>query len=130
MVIAIFAILIAALTPFVRMTRERANAIQCANNMRLVSLALHTYAADHRGEFPPSLAALYPGYVAETRAFDCPAANAAGTPEKPEYRYAEGLTESSPAKAIILEDLEGNHGKAGRNILRVGGSVEWARGGM
>ena len=124
-VITIYALFTVALTPFVRMIKERASLINCGNNLRRISLGLHLYAADHDEAFPQNLGALYPDYVKEIKIFDCPATAAVGTPEDPEYKYQAGLNESSSPKEIIVEDLDGNHKKAGRNILRINGLVEY-----
>ena len=62
-VIVIFTITFVALTPFVNKMKEKANIIKCSNNERLVSLALHMYAADHNEAVPGTLAALYPDYI-------------------------------------------------------------------
>jgi len=107
--------MIAALTPFVRMAKARANRMYCANNLRQISLGLHRYALDHNKKFPKNPGELYPNYVADKEVFD-------------NYKYTPGLTESSPAKEVIAQDNVGNHKKAGANILRVDGSVEWVGG--
>ena len=117
--------MIAVLTPFVNMTRGQAQQINCAKNLRKISLGLHAYAADNKGAFPQNLTALYPNYVDDKNVFNCPASKIDGTPEKPDYKYTAGLNEDSPAKNIIVEDMEGNHGRSGKNVLRVGGSVDW-----
>lgn len=123
-VVGIFFIMIILLAPFVRMVKGRAHIINCENNLRALSLGLHNYAADHNEAFPPDLAALYPNYVGDKKAFDCPATNAVGTPEKADYRYIAGLTEASQPTTIILEDNDNNHKRRGKNILRINGLVE------
>lgn len=110
-VICVFLAMFAALAPFVRMAKTHANKINCANRLRQISLGLHKYAQEHDKKFPKSLGELYPAYIKD-----------GGIPN---YVYAQGLTESSPAKEIIVQDEEGNHKGAGRNVLRVDGSVEW-----
>ena len=128
-VFCVFLLIIGALTPFVNMARSRSLRFYCADNLRNISLGLHAYAADHNDSFPTTLGQLYPQYVYNEKVFDCPASNGAGTKEKPDYRYVFGLTESSPPKETVVEDLDGNHGKHGKNILRVDGSVEWVGSG-
>lgn len=124
-VITVFVVIFILLTPLVNKMRDRANMIKCSNNIRMVSLALHMYAADHDEGFPPGLRSLYPYYIKEEKVFHCPSDRAAGTTEKSDYEYVAGLTESSPPARIIVYDREENHKKKGHNILRVNGSVEW-----
>lgn len=126
-VIVIFTLTFALLTPIVNKMKERANIIKCSNNVRLISLALHMYAADHNEAFPGSLAELYPDYIKKEKIFDCPAGSVRGAVEKASYEYVPGLTESSNGTEAILYDKDGNHGKLGRNLVRVNGSVEWVQ---
>jgi type II secretory pathway pseudopilin PulG len=126
-VIAVFFIMIGVLTPFVKMARARAVKMQCANNLREISLGLHAFAADHNDVFPAKLSDLYPNYVADEKTFDCPASKTEGTSKNPNYSYASNLRESSDPKEAIIADLDGNHKKSGKNVLRVGGSVGWVR---
>jgi len=124
-VIVIFVITFASLTPLVNKMRERANIIKCSDNVRLISLALHMYAADHNETFPDNLSGLYPGYIKKVTVFVCPASPVRGTNELPGYEYIAGLTESSPGTDVIIYDKGNNHGALGRNVVRVNGSVEW-----
>ena len=128
-VICIFIMMIIFLTPVVAIIKERAHTINCANNLRKISLGLHIYAADHSDAFPASLGELYPNYVKDERAFDCPASKGVGTPEKPDYNYTAGLTEISPESEVIAYDLDDNHKGRTRTILRINGSVEWVSKG-
>ena len=125
-VVTVFVITFALLTPFVNKMRERSDMIKCSANVRLMSLALHIYAADHDDAFPPDLGSLYPGYVREEKVFDCPASKFTGTAAKSDYEYISGLSESSGPSELIIYDRDGNHNSLGRNVVRVNGAVEWA----
>jgi len=124
-VITVFVITFALLTPFVNRMRARSDVIKCSANVRLLSLALHMYAADHNDAFPPDLGSLYPNYVKEEQVFDCPASKFLGTASNSDYEYISGLTESSIPAEVIIYDRDGNHNNLGRNVVRVNGSVEW-----
>ena len=127
LVIVIFVITFILLTPLVNKMKDRAGDIKCSNNIRLISLALHMYAADHNEEFPSALSALYPGYIKDEKGFDCPASSSMGTVDRPDYEYVAGLSESSPPTDVIVYDRDFNHKNRGRNIVRISGSVEWVR---
>ena len=129
-VITIFFIVFIMLTPLVNKMRDRANIIKCSNNIRLISLALHMYAADHDEAFPPALADLYPSYVKERKVFICPSVGDSAAPGRIDYEYVPGMTESSPSTEVIIYDRATNHKGKGRNIVRVNGSVEWLEGAV
>lgn len=126
-VAAIFMLVITLLTPFMHMAKERSRTIDCEKNLRGISLALRAYALEHGEDFPKDLKELYPNYVTDQAVFDCPGSKASGSPDKPDYIYTAGLKALSPAKSVVLEDIGGNHGKRGRHLLRVDGSIDLVR---
>lgn len=128
-VAAIFMLVITLLAPFVHMAKDRSLRVGCEKNLRSIRLALGTYASEHEEAFPKELKELYPNYVTDQAVFDCPASKAAGTPDRPDYIYTAGLKVLSPAKSVVVEDIDGNHGKSGRNLLRVDGSIDWVAQG-
>lgn len=122
-VAAIFILVVIALSPFMHMVKDWANSVNCAHNLREISLGLHEYAADHKGAFPAGLKDLYPTYVKNEGFFYCPAVKRTNRTGESDYDYLPGLTESSPANAIIVRDKDGNHAKSGKNVLRINGSL-------
>lgn len=124
-VIGIFFLLIAILAPFVNMVKSRARRIGCEARLMKLSLALHRYAQDHGRRFPARLGDLYPAYVGNEEAFDCPATRTMGTAKDPEYDYVTESVSISTPHAIIIKDRTGNHGPSGKNTVRVNGAVEW-----
>ena len=120
-------LVVTLLTPFVNMAKERSRRVNCEKNLRGIRLALGAYAAEHGEEFPKELRELYPNYVTDRIVFDCPASKVVGSPEQPDYVYTAGLKALSPAKSVVVEDIDGSHGKRGKYLLRIDGSIDWVR---
>ena len=59
-VISIIAVLIALLLPALARARQLALRIQCASNLRQIGIALHEYANENRGQYPPILSNQWP----------------------------------------------------------------------
>ena len=89
-VIAIIGILFAILLPVLNRTRESARRSECINNLKSVVMGLIMYSNENDDDFPsdtayigasPAMKALnllYPEYVANRRAFNCPSDSDSG----------------------------------------------------
>ena len=82
-VIAIIAMLVAILVPAVSKALEAARRSSCASNLKTLGVAFNSYAADHKGDLPPSdpsddtLSSVAKrlhaaGYVTQPRTWVCP----------------------------------------------------------
>ena len=83
-VIALIAILAAMLFPVFARSRERARAVQCANNLFEIGLALQMYAEDWGGRYPPQEDNLAPiaRRMGEVDSLRCPTRCTAVSPGK------------------------------------------------
>ncbi|MGC9259039.1 MAG: DUF1559 domain-containing protein [Phycisphaerae bacterium] len=59
-VISIIALLIALLLPALARARLLAGRVQCASNLRQIGIAIHEYAGEYRGQYPPNLVNFWP----------------------------------------------------------------------
>jgi prepilin-type processing-associated H-X9-DG protein len=139
-------------------SRELANRVQCASNMKQIGLAAIMWANDHGGKFPDDLDTLLAHEDLPSVMFNCPSSSA--TPAQGpttqavlddfhqtghlSYIYiGKGLTTQSPADAVVLYELPDNHKdddmsitselssekKAiGMNVLFSDGHTEWMTG--
>lgn len=106
------------LLPALSSARERARRTKCASNLKQIGFALHLFSADNDERFPESMDQLRPNYIRDDRVFACPSGGGG-------YVYVSGLSAASEPGCIVAFDAEGNHKGDGRNVLFVGGNVEW-----
>jgi hypothetical protein len=99
----------------------------CVNNLKQIGIGCRMYANAHNGQFPDTIEALFPQYITDESLFRCPGRNStSATTGSSDYEIIPGMTEKSPAKAILIQEKStGNHTIAGRNVLHVDGSVEF-----
>ncbi|HOX07337.1 MAG TPA: DUF1559 domain-containing protein [Planctomycetota bacterium] len=125
------------LLPPVKRVRQAAPRAGCKNNLRQIAVALHLYADDNGGEFPPDTSWLYTsGYAEDPKIVLCPSRS--GTSQKdaasgrlmvehPGYVYVSGLRASDPGTCVVAFDRLGNHDGKGRNALRLDSGVLWIK---
>ena len=145
---------VTVILPSMCRSREGANRVKCASNMKQIGLAAIMYANDHGGQFPDDLAALLRTQDLVPAVFVCPSGKEApasgettqavlaemGRPGHVSYVYVgKGLTVNSPPDSIVLYELPTNHPddsmsavktgdeppNDGMNVLCADGHVEW-----
>jgi hypothetical protein len=111
--------------------------LNCASNLRQISIALQVYAAGNNGQFPDTLASLVSSNLLRPDALICPAANSAKSAGLPatvtpatvlsSYNYlGKGMTTaaaSNPQTVIAYEPLENHGASKGMHVLYANGSV-------
>jgi len=98
------AILAAIALPAFTAVQEKATEIRSLSNAKQIGMACRQYANDNHGSFPPNLDALFPTYLPNRAVLVSPL-----MPADPDgYTYTDGLTESSPANTILIEDKYGS----------------------
>jgi prepilin-type processing-associated H-X9-DG protein len=148
-ILVVGGMLISVFLPSLCRSRETANRIKCASNLRQIGQAITLYAQEHDGHYPPSLAVLPSVEDLSAEVMTCPSSNdekstatdAAGivadltaaetnAPDhKPCLSYAytgQALTEKTATQTTIVayEPLV-NHGDDGANVLFGDGHVEF-----
>ncbi|MCS6863252.1 MAG: DUF1559 domain-containing protein [Abditibacteriales bacterium] len=133
LVACIIILLTTTLIPVFSRAREKARGSQCQSNLQQIGIALHVYAQDHFGKFPPQdnqLGPLYP-YVQDLSIFACPTdvgvqvALRGGKFTGQSYAYKGGLaTDDDPKIAIASDSWRINHSN-GTNFLFLDGHVKW-----
>jgi len=101
----------------------------CLNNVRNLGIALHLYAQDYDGFFPPEEPGLnaWEIYVENRDVFRCPSVrHRKGSPEafSIDFIYRPGLSNEGPPNEPMLADDQPRH-EGGANVLTVDGSVHW-----
>jgi hypothetical protein len=101
---------------------EKGNLTKSLSQEKQIALACKLYAADHNGNFPPTLQALIPDYLTDTKLFVSPFA-----PIVPMgYAYTSGLTDTSPPKTVLIKDKFSSQARH-LIVAHVDGSAEATR---
>ena len=118
-------------------SRETANRVKCASNLKQIGQAMLLYANAHGGAYPDSPATMGRTEDLVTEVFICPSSNAEkaaswdalaadGSAKVLSYVYlGDGVTSSAPDDAILALDLVENHDGDGVNLLFGDGHVEF-----
>ena len=127
-----------AFLPTLCRSRETANRVKCASNLRQISQAIDAYADAHGGVLPDSFATLVRTGDLVPEVFVCPSSNAeradsievlASSPTAKNCTYTylgEGLKKSDLNERVILmsEDIE-DHDRDGINVIMGDRHVEF-----
>ena len=122
-------------------SRETANRVKCASNLRQIGQAILLYAHDNGGHYPQKLGQLLTTQDITVEVFTCPSSNDEKAPgETPVQQAAKleteprhlsyiyvghDLTSQSPAETPVCYEAIDNHDNDGSNVLFVDGHVEW-----
>ncbi len=104
--------------PVFTQVSSRAQQTVQTNEMRQISLACHSYAADNNGKFPKKLKQLHPDYLSES---DILKWDDKATGETLPYLYRGSLSSSSPSTEPMMLSPNAIAGK--RVVLYVEGNV-------
>ena len=114
-VIFVVAILASASLPAFNSVANRAEVAKEMNNVRQLLLGSRSWAADHDGEFPPSLEALNPDYLdVEFLQYH----------NQAPYQYVPGLTDTSSPESVMIYSDEYPTNPPKRVVGFVGGQVK------
>ena len=107
--------------PSLTQARTRARRIACANNLKVIGMALLLYSNDNKDTFPVDLETLVAKtYLPKNRMLKCPADKL-----RDSYIYrGASITTSDIPSLIMVYEKSGNHG-GGRNVLFLDCHVEW-----
>lgn len=135
--IAAILLLGSAFAPTLCRSRETANRVKCASNLRQIGTAITLYAGKHSGLLPDSFATLARHDDLMPEVFVCPSSSAeratlsealAATPTAQNLSYiylGDGLQAPLDENTILMVEDLGDHDRDGVNILFGDGRVEF-----
>ena len=124
------AVMAGLLLPALAKAKQRAQSIQCVNNMKQVALGLRIYSNDHKDTFPPDLKSIR-NEISVTKVLICPGDSARSTELKWEevsadtvsYEYlTPGIDESktTPQTVILRCPVHGSEAHADGSVIMRG----------
>lgn len=110
--------------PSLSRAREIAKQTVCTANLRQIGMAMHIYAQDHEGKFPPDLKTLVDKKIVTAKQLWCPSRG--GDPGAPDacYVYLAGQRSDGDSRNVLVYEKRGNHGDEGGAVLFMDGHVE------
>ncbi|MCP4609389.1 MAG: DUF1559 domain-containing protein [Planctomycetes bacterium] len=107
--------------PSLTQARTRARRIACANNLKVIGMALFLYSNDNKDKFPADLETLVTKkYLPENKMLICPADEL-----RDSYIYrGASITVADIPWMITVYEKSSNH-EGGRNVLFLDGHAEW-----
>jgi prepilin-type processing-associated H-X9-DG protein len=130
------------LLPSLNRSRETANRVKCASNLRQIGQGILLYANDNKGQYPPDLATLYKSEDIQISAFICPSGDTTIPPDirnAPRDKQASWITDhtdyiylgkamnnTAAPDTVVCYEKDQDH-KDGMNLLFGDGHVEYLR---
>lgn len=127
MVLLLIALASAVVVTVYARARSLSKRTLCLNNVRNVGIALHMYAQDNDGFFPPEEPGLSALEIENRYVFRCPSVrHRKGSPEvfPIDFIYRPGFSNQDAPNEPMLGDDQPRH-EGGANVLTVDGSVQW-----
>ena len=123
-VILLIGVISFALSPIVKMVRERAQELRCVRNLQKISTALRVYALENEEAFPRDLSFIFTkGYVEREKVFNCPFNSHKGNAKEPDYVYINKNDFKQSKNTPLVYDKKGNHPKGRVNVLYINGDI-------
>jgi len=148
-VVVIGGMLISVMLPSLCRSRETANLVKCASNLKQIGLAISLYAKDHGGQYPSLLAVLPADQDITAEVMTCPSSNdekpaatnmaeivaelTAAETKAPGHKHCMSYvyngqaltTKTATETTVVAYEPPENHDHQGTNVLFGDGHVEF-----
>ncbi len=121
------AMMASILLPSLSRAREMAKQTICTSNLRAIGMAMHIYAQDHDGKYPPDLKTLIDKKILTPKQLWCPGRD--GEPGDPDacYVYIAWQHSDGDSRNVVVYEQRGNHGDEGAAVLFMDAHVEFVK---